>query len=106
MAVVTDDAVEVAEKFIKLIKSNNISIEKIILFGSYAKGNAGKWSDIDIAIVSPEFSGIPFYDRKMLNPFILKVDTRIEPHPFKPEDFTEDNGFVSEILKNGVEVKI
>jgi predicted nucleotidyltransferase len=106
MAAVADEVREVAERFIKLIKSNNINIEKIILFGSYARGAGGEWSDIDIAIVSPEFSGIPFYDRKMLNPFILKVDTRIEPHPFKPEDFTEDNGFVSEILKNGVEVKV
>lgn len=106
MAAVTDEVIEVAEKFIKLIKSTNINIEKIIIFGSYARGAGGEWSDIDIAIVSPEFSGIPFYDRKILNPFILKVDTRIEPHPFKPEDFTEDNGFVREIIKNGVEVKI
>jgi len=26
------------------------------LFGSYATNHAGKWSDIDVAIVSPDFS--------------------------------------------------
>jgi len=106
MAIVTDEAVEIVGKFLRMIRDANINIEKAILFGSYAKGYAGKWSDIDIAIVSPDFSGIPFYDRKMLNPFLLKVDSRIELHPFRPEDFTEDNEFVREIIKNGVEVKI
>ncbi len=106
MAVVTDKAIEVVERFLKLIKSDNITIERIILFGSYAKGNAGEWSDMDIAIVSPDFSGMPFYDRKMLNSFILKIDSRIEVHPFRPEDFTEDDLFVREILKNGLELKV
>ncbi|GBD95453.1 MAG TPA: nucleotidyltransferase domain-containing protein [Nitrospirae bacterium] len=106
MAVVTDKAIEVVERFLKLIKSADINIERIILFGSYAKGNAGEWSDMDIAIVSPDFSGMPFYDRKMLNSFILKIDSRIEVHPFRPEDFTEDNLFVKEILKNGMELKV
>lgn len=71
----------------------------MILFGSYAKGNAEKWSDIDVAIISPDFSGIPFYDREKLIPFMLRIDTRFEFHPFKPEDFTEDNDFAREIIK-------
>lgn len=42
MATVTDEAIDVLEKFLNLVKSANIRIEKVILFGSYAKGNAGK----------------------------------------------------------------
>ncbi len=106
MATVADEAVEVVEKFLKMVKNAGIRIERVILFGSYARGNAGKWSDIDVAIVSPDFSGIAFYDSKRLTPFLLKVDSRIELHPFKPEDFTKDNEFVNEIIKNGLELKI
>jgi predicted nucleotidyltransferase len=106
MATVTDKAIEVVEKFLKQLKNANINVEKAILFGSYVNGQAGEWSDIDIAIVSPDFSGIRFNDSKMLLPFILKSDTRIEIHPFRPEDFTEDNLFVKEIMKDGIEVKI
>lgn len=105
MAAVTDEAVETIEKFIKMIKEANIHVEKTILFGSYARGEAGEWSDIDVAIVSQDFLGIPFYDREKLIPFLLKVDIRLELHPFRPEDFTEDNDFVREIIKNGVELK-
>ncbi len=106
MVVATDEVIKVVEKFLRIVKDANIRVERAILFGSYARGNAGEWSDIDIAIVSPDFSGIRFYDSKRLIPFLLKIDTRIELHPFRPEDFTEDNDFVREIIKNGVEVNI
>lgn len=105
MAAVTDEAIEVVERFLQIVKTAGVKIDRAILFGSYAKGSAGKWSDIDIAIVSQDFSGTSFYDNKMLIPFLLKVDFRIEVHTFRPEDFNEDNLFVKEIIKNGVEIK-
>ncbi len=106
MAVVTDKAIEVVEKFLKQLKDANIKVERAVLFGSYVKGQAGEWSDIDIAVVSPDFSGIRFNDNRILMPFVLKSDTRIEIHPFRPEDFTEDNLIVREIMKDGIEVKV
>lgn len=106
MSVVTNEVVEILKRFLRMIADADIHIEKAILFGSYAKDTAGKWSDIDVAIVSPDFSGIPFYDNKRLIPFLLKVDTRIELHPFRPEDFTEDNEFVKEIIKNGLALRL
>ncbi len=106
MAVVADEAIGVIERFLKLVKDANIQIERAVLFGSYAAGKAHEWSDMDVAIVSPDFSGIRFNDAKMLNPFMLKVDSRIEIHPFRPEDFNKDNLFVKEILRTGIEIKI
>lgn len=53
---------------------------------------------------SSDFSGIPFYDNKMLIPFLIKNDSRIEVHPFRPEDLTDDNLFVQEIIKSGIEI--
>ncbi len=85
-----------------MVKDANIKIERAILFGSCVRGDAEKWSDIDIAFVSPDFCGIAFYDSKKLAPFVLKTDSRIELHPFRPEDFTEDNEFVREIMKTAV----
>jgi predicted nucleotidyltransferase len=106
MAAVTDEAIEVVERFLQIVKTSGIKIDRAILFGSYANGSAGKWSDIDIALVSQDFSGISFYDNKKLIPFLLKIDSRIEVHPFRPEDFNEDNLFAKEIIKNGVEIEI
>jgi predicted nucleotidyltransferase len=102
MADISNSSIAVVKVFLHELKAANFRIEKAFLFGSHARGNHGKWSDIDVALVSPDFSGMPFYDSKKLTPFILKVDTRIELHPFRPEDFTEDNDFIREIIKNGI----
>lgn len=92
------------KNFLQMVSNSGLHLERAILFGSYATGAANKRSDIDIALVSKDFTGVGFYDRKRVNPFLIKVDSRIEPHPFRPEDFTEENPFVNEILKQGIEI--
>lgn len=104
MAIVSDEIIEKIKRFREMISDSGLHLERVILFGSYAKGTAGKWSDIDIALVSRDFTGTGFYDRKRINPYLIKTDSRIEPHPFRSEDFKEDNPFVMEILKQGVEI--
>ncbi len=105
MAPNSDATINLAHQFLNAVKAAHITIEKALLFGSHVHGSADKWSDIDIALVSPDFCGIPFMDAKRLAPFVLQVDSRIELHPFRPEDFTEDNEFIKEILATGVPVQ-
>lgn len=105
MAAISNEIIENTKRLLKILTASGLHIDKAILFGSYVKGTAGKWSDIDVALVSRDFTGVGFNDRKKINPFLIKVDSRIEPHPFRPEDFTVDNPFVKEILKQGIEVR-
>ena len=105
MAFVSDEILERVNMFVDMVSNSGLHLERVILFGSYVKGKAGKWSDIDIALVSKDFTGVGFYDRKSINPYLIKIDSRIEPHPFRPEDFTADNSFVKEILEQGIEIK-
>lgn len=44
----------------------HIRIEKVILFGSYADGRAHELSDIDLAVISPDFDGKGLYKRAVL----------------------------------------
>ena len=81
-------------------------ILKAYLYGSYAKGVAGQWSDIDLAIISPDFSEDLLEERIELMKLALRVDDRIEPSPFRPEDFTRDNPLVDEISKSGIEIPL
>ncbi len=91
------------QRFIQLA-SQDLKLDAVYLFGSHAKGKMHEWSDIDLAIVSPDFSGDHFDDTKSLIPYILKVDTAIEVHPFRSDEFSADNPFVQEILDTGVRV--
>lgn len=63
-------------------------LKKAYLFGSYAKGKANNDSDIDVALISPDFEYIP-YDilLKILLKMARHIDTAIEPIPLTEEDF-------------------
>jgi uncharacterized protein len=94
----------IIEKYIRILKENYINIEKAFLFGSYARKNASEDSDIDIALVSADFSGSRFYDRRKIIPLRRNIDNRLEPIPFRPEDFTMNDPLVIEIINTGIEL--
>lgn len=86
------------------ILGRNFSIQAMYLYGSYAKGSATPYSDIDVAVVSKDFQGITYFDRQKLNRFIINFDERLELHPFRPDDFTEENPFAAEIIRTGIKI--
>ncbi|OFY88036.1 MAG: nucleotidyltransferase, partial [Bacteroidetes bacterium RIFCSPLOWO2_12_FULL_31_6] len=77
---------------------------KIILFGSYTKGTQTENSDIDIAIVFKDFKDTLNMQLELMR-LRRKIDSRIEPHPFREIDFNASNPVVYEILKYGLELK-
>ena len=91
----------IIRSFLEAIQ-NEIHVDGVYLFGSYAKGTPSKYSDIDLAIVSRDFEGIRFFDRKRLIKYIVKVNTDIQLHPFKTDNFTTDDPFVEEIIRTGI----
>ena len=77
----------IVSKYINALKSRNIRVEKAILFGSYAKGNEGKDSDIDIAIISPDFGHDYLEEAVMLKEISEDIDLDISPRPYSLEDY-------------------
>ncbi len=104
MAEVSDNIKEIVKKFILEAKKDNINIIQAVLFGSYAKGTNHEYSDIDLAVVSKDFEGKRLFDNIKLINAALKSSIDLETHPFRPEDFTEDNPFVKEILSYGIRI--
>jgi len=97
------------EKKINLLKDNlkqdGVPISRMYLFGSYAKGNAHKWSDIDICVVSPKFG------KEIKDPFMYMWmkqselnDFELEPIGFTPKDFREGDSLIAEIKKHGIRI--
>jgi uncharacterized protein len=106
MAVTTESAVELVKKYIQELKKNNIHIQEAYIFGSYARGNPKEESDIDIALISTVFTGDRFEDRRKIVPLRRKIDNRIEPIPFRPEDFLKGGNLIDEIKKTGKAVSV
>jgi len=101
---------EIAEKirlFGKLLKKAEIPVESLIVFGSQVKGKAKPYSDIDVCVVSPLFGKDTLEERVKISMLADKVDWRIEPHPYHPQDFAvEEDPFAWEIKRTGRRIKI
>ena len=75
------------------------------MFGSVVSDKADEYSDIDIAIVSEDFTGIPFYDVKKISKFRRAIDLRLEVHPFSLNDILHDPPlFFADIKNKGVQI--
>ena len=98
------DAINIAQKYATVVNANYNFI-KIILFGSYAKGNYNDDSDIDIAVVFKDYSNLIDMQLELMR-LRRKIDSRIEPHPFRESEFELSNPIVGEIIKYGQEINI
>lgn len=57
---------ETVNYFCTRIRESGIRIDNLILFGSSSTGTARPGSDIDIAIISDDFTGRDIFDRALL----------------------------------------
>jgi predicted nucleotidyltransferase len=104
MAVISNRVRAAVDELIQQLNANNLLIRQAFIFGSYAKGQQSKWSDIDVALVSDRFEGNMFNDYCKMSPYLIKANPSLEIHPFRPEDFTRDNPFVEEIIETGIRI--
>jgi uncharacterized protein len=98
------NALEIAEEYAIAVKTKYDYI-RMILFGSYAKGNFNEDSDIDIAVILKDYKNLIDIQVDLMR-IRRKIDSRIEPHPFREKDFEITNPIVNEIIKYGQDIKI
>lgn len=95
----------IIEKYIQKLRQLGIQVSKVILYGSYAKGNPKEYSDIDIAVVSPSFHKMDIFERQLLlSKAHHKFGEPIEPVGLTPRQLKDKKGFAKEILETGVVV--
>jgi len=104
---VEKEIVEKIDRFVIELKKQGIKVAKVILYGSRVSGNAHEYSDIDVAIVSPDFGKNRYEEGARLFEIACKIDPLIEPVPISLESYENDTWvpLIYEIRKNGVELK-
>jgi len=104
MSQISVNYIEKNKLFVKELENENLNISKVFLFGSYTNNKENIWSDIDLAVVSDDFTGNRMIDYDRFVNAILKVDRSIELKPYKTENFNTDNPFVNEISSTGIRI--
>jgi len=89
--------------FLAVLK-NDSYIKAAYLYGSYVKGNAGSWSDIDLAIISDDFSTDICKEQTRLLVLAASIDDRLEPRPYRSGEFQMSDPLVNEIVNTGIRV--
>ena len=92
------------KKYLETLRARNIRIKKAILYGSYANGKADKDSDIDLAIISPDFGNDSFDEAIMLRKLTRGIDLDISPRPYSIKQYQEakkGDFLYDEIIRKG-----
>jgi len=86
-----------------------IRVKKLLLFGSHARGTAGADSDIDLAVVSDDFTSMDLWERMcLLGRARVGIARPMEILGFTQQEFAErhDGTFVGdEVRQKGVEIE-
>ena len=87
--------------------NKDLPIRKMFLFGSRAKGNSHKWSDVDLVIVSDKFKKLRFRERATKMYDYWDIDYPVDFLCYTPEEFNKlkkEVTIVREAVKNGIEI--
>jgi predicted nucleotidyltransferase len=106
MAEIDASIMNAVKRFLDKIRENGIPISSAYLFGSYAQGKGSEWSDIDIAVISPGISDDRLEERIRLMKLSATVDSRIEPVPFRPDTFVDEDPLAWEIKRKGIPISL
>lgn len=101
----TDTPENIVKKFHRKLIQAGIPVERMILFGSYAKKNPHYGSDVDVCVVSKTFGRKPFDEFIRLVHIAGDIETSLEPHPFHPRDLADKyDPLAAEIRKYGIQI--
>jgi len=95
-------------KIFRVGVNREVPIDKLLFFGSYVKGRQHRWSDIDLVVVSPMFTGIKSYKRARRLYDYWDLDYPVDFLCYTPKEFNKlkkQITIVKEAVEHGIEIK-
>ncbi|RMF32244.1 MAG: nucleotidyltransferase domain-containing protein [Chloroflexi bacterium] len=99
------DILKAVMHFLKQVESSGVRLTSAYLYGSHAEGTARPDSDIDVALVSEDFTGNWLEDHQKIVAALLNSDSRIEVVRFRPEEFCDEHPLAWEIKRRGEKLR-
>jgi predicted nucleotidyltransferase len=106
MAVGYDAVNTTIKQYVREVKAL-IAIDKVYFYGSYASGTAEWDSDVDLCFFSETFNSREIFEAleklwKLKEKYNKEIC--IEPNAFPSAELYNDNPFVKEIIRTGLEI--
>lgn len=102
----SDEIVKIAEDYAAEL-SKNMDVKEVWIFGSRVRGDNTESSDLDIAVVSPEYDRSFRLANRKAQRALCNLNTvyDIEIHGFGVRDFVEEDALVVEIKRTGIRIQ-
>ncbi|OGW61634.1 MAG: nucleotidyltransferase [Nitrospirae bacterium RBG_16_64_22] len=92
----------IISRFRKAVEARGVAIDKIVLYGSHARGAAGEESDIDLVVISRDFERKNYWQRiELLSDAIYEVLEPIEAVAMTPDEWETGESLLVDFAKNG-----
>jgi predicted nucleotidyltransferase len=97
------DLDKIISRFVALL-SKAARVETVILYSSYVSGSPDEWSDIDLAVISPDLEGLSTWDRQEI---IARATVgrayRLAPIGYSSSEYHNPgpHSFLREIIRTG-----
>ncbi len=84
------------------MEARGIRVNKMILYGSFARGTFTATSDIDVVLISEDFAGKDYWERiDLLSDAIYDVFAPVEAVAMTPEEWERGDSFISDYASDG-----
>ena len=97
----------IVSRYVANLKALGVPVEKIYLFGSHARRDAGEESDVDLAVISPLFEKMNLWDRAgFLGKAAWDIEHSIDVLGFSPSQVRKavPGTLLNHIMKHGIEI--
>jgi predicted nucleotidyltransferase len=97
------DLEKIISGFVALL-STAVRVEAVILYGSYVNGSPDEWSDIDIAVISPDFEELVMWQRqRIISRATVDRDASLAPIGYPSSEYHNPgrHSFLREIIRTG-----
>jgi predicted nucleotidyltransferase len=101
MVTATTELDRIIAEFVALL-SGAAQVEAVILYGSYVNGSPDEWSDIDIAVTSPDFEGVDMWKRqRTISRATVDRDPSLAPIGYPSSEYHNPgpHSFLREIIR-------
>ena len=94
----------IVNRYVTNLNARGISVEQVVLFGSYAHQRAREGSDIDLAVIAPQFARLNLRERyETLGLANMTLREPIQAIGYSPRQWreAERGSFADEIRRTG-----
>ncbi len=96
---------KIIRRFGEALENHGVKASKIILYGSYARGDWREWSDIDLVVVSDDFADKSHWERIIvLSDAIYDLWEPIEAVAMTPDEWEKGDSMIAQFAREGEEV--